>query len=38
MSVAHHTNAPVIRVGDIAKGGVFPSFYGTIGLLKKRGR
>ncbi|MEK7271698.1 MAG: cobyric acid synthase, partial [Nitrospirota bacterium] len=34
MSVARYTNAPVILVGDIDKGGVFASFYGTIGLLK----
>lgn len=34
MSVARHTGAPVILVGDIDKGGVFASFYGTIGLLE----
>src|SRR4030067_1565217 len=34
MSVARYTGAPVILVGDIDKGGVFASFYGTIGLLK----
>ena len=33
MSVARYTNASVILVGDIDKGGVFASFYGTIGLL-----
>lgn len=33
MRVARHTNSPVILVGDIDKGGVFASFYGTIGLL-----
>lgn len=33
MSVARYTGAPVILVGDIDKGGVFASFYGTIGLL-----
>jgi adenosylcobyric acid synthase len=33
MSVARHTKAPVILVGDIDKGGVFASIYGTIGLL-----
>jgi adenosylcobyric acid synthase len=34
MSVARYTNASVILVGDIDKGGVFASFYGTIELLK----
>jgi len=33
MRVARHTGAPVILVGDIDKGGVFASFYGTVGLL-----
>lgn len=33
MRVARHVNAPVILVGDIDKGGVFASFYGTVGLL-----
>jgi len=33
MRVARHLNSPVILVGDIDKGGVFASFYGTIGLL-----
>ncbi|MEK6692121.1 MAG: cobyric acid synthase [Nitrospirota bacterium] len=33
MKVARHTGAPVILVGDIDKGGVFASFYGTVGLL-----
>ncbi|HDZ62137.1 MAG TPA: cobyric acid synthase [Nitrospirae bacterium] len=33
MKVARYTNAPVILVGDIDKGGVFASFHGTIGLL-----
>lgn len=33
MRIARYTNAPVILVGDIDKGGVFASFYGTIGLL-----
>ncbi len=34
MRVARYTNAPVILVGDIDKGGVFASFYGTVELLR----
>ena len=34
MSIARYANAPVILVGDIDKGGVFASFYGTVELLK----
>ncbi|MBI5196238.1 MAG: cobyric acid synthase [Nitrospirae bacterium] len=34
MSVARYANAPVVLVGDIDKGGVFASFYGTVELLK----
>ncbi len=34
MRVARHTNAPVILVGDIDRGGVFASLYGTVELLK----
>ncbi len=34
MAMARYANAPVLLVGDIDKGGVFASFYGTIELLK----
>ncbi|MBI5188064.1 MAG: cobyric acid synthase [Nitrospirae bacterium] len=34
MKVARYADAPVILVGDIDKGGVFASLYGTIELLK----
>ncbi|MCX8030152.1 MAG: cobyric acid synthase [Thermodesulfovibrionales bacterium] len=33
MAVARYCKAPVILLGDIDKGGVFASFYGTIKLL-----
>ena len=34
MRVARYADAPVILVGDIDRGGVFASFYGTVELLK----
>ncbi|MCX8041711.1 MAG: AAA family ATPase, partial [Thermodesulfobacteriaceae bacterium] len=34
MAVAEFLKAPVILVGDIDKGGVFASLYGTVELLK----
>ena len=38
MAVALHANAPVFLVGDIDKGGVFASLYGTVELIAERER
>jgi adenosylcobyric acid synthase len=38
MSMSKHAKAPVILVGDIDKGGVFASLYGTIKLLGRDSR
>ena len=38
MAAAKYAKAPVILVGDIDKGGVFASLYGTVKLLGKDSR
>ena len=36
MAVAEVANCPVMLVGDVDKGGIFASFYGTVKILPKK--
>ena len=38
MRIAREATAPVLLVGDIDRGGVYASFYGTVQLLSKKDR
>lgn len=38
MRMAQYANAPVLLVGDIDRGGLFASFYGTVTLLGKKAK
>ncbi len=38
MGIARNAGLPVLVVGDIDRGGVFASFFGTVALLSPRTR